>query len=39
MKLVETRRKRILFKAGKRIQGSGHMHFEHILFLEFSLNI
>ena len=28
----KTHRKRIMFKARKRIQVSGHTHFEHILF-------
>ena len=29
---TKTRRKSILFKARKRIQFSGHAHFQHILF-------
>ena len=32
----KTGRKRILFKARKRIQVSGHIHFEHILFFRVS---
>ena len=32
----KTRRKEILFKAGKRIQISVHIHFEHILFFRVS---
>ena len=32
----KTRRKWILFNARKRIQVSGHMHFEHILFFRVS---
>ena len=32
----KTGRKLILFKARKRIQVSGHVHFEHILFYRVS---
>ena len=32
----KTSRKRILFKARKRIQVSGQIHFEHILFFRVS---
>ena len=35
----KTGRNRILFKAKKRIQVSGHIHFEHIFFLEYPLDI
>ena len=35
----KTGRKRILFKARKRIQISGHMHFEKSYFLEFPMDI
>ena len=32
----KTGRKKILFKARKRIQVSGHIHFEHVLFFRVS---